>query len=372
MVKRIAPFVLVCCVLLAAFAAVCESLRPSLPDALSQLSVTSAQKSNGFVQKARFTFKVGATGGEAGVMRQEGASPNSAEPIAQPIAQPIAETRSLERRADTCASARSMLLEISAWDRNGQHFREVPVWQLLNRQAFFFISGMTIDADGSPNAYHPLRARDDARDDTGNDAGLDELANAGTPGHWNGIITDRDGDPLVQQETDPFPGYYISCTSLSDKSKTFRDPTRFVDASKIPYVVLPQDIADRGGARLGDFAVVVNLRNGKSSFAIYADIGTLGEGSVQLANALDIQSDARHGGESDGILYLLFPGSGNRRPRTIAEIQSAGEKLLMDHRDEMANLPSCVESDNPEGNQELGALRVNWTASLPNSGDSTH
>ena len=249
---------------------------------------------------------------------------------------------------------------------------------------------MTIDADGSPNAYHPPVAADGAGDvvgdNAGDDAGLDELSNAGEPGHWNGIITDENGQPLIQQARDPFPGYYISCTSLSDKTKTFRDPTRYVDASKIPYVVLPQDVADRGGARLGDFAVVVNLRNGKSSFAIYADIGTLGEGSVELANALGIQSDARHGGESDGILYLLFPGSGNRRPRTIAEIQSEGEKLLlnqreidrrdmdqkMDQRNEITKLSTCMEGDDPEGNAESGVIRVNWTASLPNSGDRAH
>jgi Fungal chitosanase of glycosyl hydrolase group 75 len=261
----------------------------------------------------------------------------------------VGQPRALAGRANACASARLMLLHTSAWERGGQQFREVPVWQLLDRQAFFFISGMTIDADGSPNAYHPIDAANDGADD----AGLDALANAGKPGDWNGIITDRDGDPLIQQERDPYPGYYISCTSLSDKTKTFSDPTRYVDASKIPYVVLPQEIADRGGARLGDFAVVVNLGNGKSSFAIYADIGTLGEGSVALANALGIQSDARHGGESDGILYLLFPGSGNRRPRTIGEIQSAGEKLLIDQWDEMTKVSSCVEHDNAEGNGEF-------------------
>jgi hypothetical protein len=367
MVKRIAPFVLVCCVLLAAFAAVCESLRPSFPDAPSQQSVTSAQKSNVFVQKARFAFRFG------------GASTHLAEPIAEsgllerPAKDgPAKDGRAKETPANTCAAARSTLLDISAQDRNGQHVRGVPVWQLPNRRAFFFISGMTIDADGSPNAYHPLGAGNHAGSDAGNDTGLDELANAGEPGNWNGIITDQKGDPLIQQETDPSPGYYISCTSLSDKTKMFRDPTRYVDASKIPYVVLPQDIADRGGASLGDFAVVVNLRNGKSSFAIYADIGTLGEGSVELANALGIQSDARHGGESDGILYLLFPGSGNRRPRTLVEIQSEGEKLVMDQRIEMTKLSTCVESDNPEKNAESGALRVNWTESLPNSGDSRH
>jgi hypothetical protein len=259
----------------------------------------------------------------ADVKQFEGAWQNAAEPWV------------LEGRANSCASSRSTLLDAVAWDREGQHFHEVPFWQLPDSQAFFFVSGMTIDADGAPNAYHP------------DDTGLDELANAGVPAHWDGIVTDRDGSPSIQQESDPSPGYFVSCTSLSDKTKKFTDPTRYVDASKIAYVVLPQDVADRRGVRLGDFAVVMNLRNSKSSFAIYADIGTLGEGSIALADALGISSDARHGGESGGILYLLFPGSGNLRPRTIGEIQSEGEKLLYHLGPEMKRLSSCVESDDP-------------------------
>ncbi|HEY6372492.1 MAG TPA: glycoside hydrolase family 75 protein [Candidatus Sulfotelmatobacter sp.] len=245
------------------------------------------------------------------------------------------------RQEEGCSSARSMLLDfVDRGSRDEQHFHKVPVWRLPDSQAFFFVSGMAIDADGAPNAYNS------------DDTGLDELANAGVPARWNGIITDRHGNPLIQQENDPFPGYYISCTSLSDESKKFTDPTAYVNASRIPYVVLPQDVAERAGARLGDFAVVMNLRNGKSSFAIYADIGTLGEGSVALADALGVSSDARHGGQSDGILYLLFPDSGNRRPRTIGEIQSEGEKLLH-HWGGMTRLSSCAESDDPDGNGEF-------------------
>jgi hypothetical protein len=228
---------------------------------------------------------------------------------------------------------RSTLLDIAASHRDGQHFRKVPIWQLQDSQAFFFFSGMTIDADGAPNAYNP------------DDTGLDELANAGAPGHWNGIITGQDGIPLIQQKSDPFPGYYISCTSLSDKTKNFTDPTGYVDASMIPYVALPQDLADREGVRLGDLAIVMNLRNGKSSFAIYADIGTLGEGSVALAEALGIRSDARRGGEHEGILYLFFPGSGNLQPRAIGEIQSAGEQLMLHHAGRLKDLSSCAQSD---------------------------
>lgn len=236
---------------------------------------------------------------------------------------------------NSCANARQKLPSITLWDRHEQHIGEVPIWQLPETSAFFFISGMTIDADGAPNAYHP------------DDIGLDELANAGLPSHWNGIITDRHGNPLVQQAGDPFSGYYISCTSLADKTKEFSDPTRYVDATRIPYVALPEAIAESGGAQLGDFAFVVNLRNSKSSFAIYADIGTLGEGSVALAETLGISPNARHGGESDGVLYMFFPGSGNMKPRTTGEIQSEGERLLSDSGG-IENLSTCSEhNDDP-------------------------
>ena len=236
-------------------------------------------------------------------------------------------------RGGKCARVDSMALDIvgrDQGDQEAQRFYDVTVWKSPNGRAFFFISGMTIDADGAPNAYNP------------DDTGLDELANAGAPARWNGLVTDRDGNPLTQQDSDPFPGYYISCTSLSDKTKTFDDPTGYVDASMIPYVALPKDVADWGGAQLGDLAIVINLRNSKWSFAIYADIGTLGEGSVALADVLGIRSDARHGGESDGILYLLFPGSGNLQPRTIGEIQNEGEKSLLDHWSGSKGSYSCV------------------------------
>jgi hypothetical protein len=243
-----------------------------------------------------------------------------------------AETIVEDQFVNSCASARSMPLDIVLWHRDKKYVHEVPIWRFPDRHAFFFISGMSIDADGAPNAYHP------------DDTGLDELANAGSPTRWDGIITDREGSPLIQEESDPFPGYYISCTSLADETKEFTDPTRYVDATEIPYVALPEDLADRGGMRLGDFVFVKNLRNGEWSFAIYADIGTLGEGSIALANALGIWSDARHGGQSDGILYVMFPGSGNLQPRTISEIESGGEKLLS-HWGGIEKLSACAETN---------------------------
>jgi hypothetical protein len=228
---------------------------------------------------------------------------------------------------------RSVLLNFPVAGHDGQNAQDVPIWQLPGSQAFFFLSGITIDADGAPNAYHP------------DNIGLDDLANAGTPDHWDGIMTDNEGNPLIQGLNDPYPGYYVSCTSLSDRTKPRNDPRRYVDASQIPYIVLPGGLARQSGAQLGDFAVVVNLRNGKSAYAIFADVGTLGEGSIALANNLGIWSDAREGGRRGGILYLVFPGSGNRQPRAVEEIQTETEKLLQDWGG-VAKLTSC--SANPE------------------------
>jgi len=219
-------------------------------------------------------------------------------------------------QSSASACERSLLMNFEDF-RHGETVNEVPIWQspapsdsFDAASAVFFQAGMTIDADGAPNAYNP------------ENTGLDDISNAGVPGHWDGVVQDEDGDPYIQGPDDPFPGYYVSCTSLCDRSKRSIDPRRYVDASKIPYVVLPGGLARQAGMRLGDFALVVNLRNDSSSYAIFADVGTLGEGSIALADNLGIHSDARVGGTRGGILYVIFPGSGNGSPRTVEEINS--------------------------------------------------
>src|SRR6516162_11107926 len=101
-----------------------------------------------------------------------------------------------QKRKPECPSTAKSVLHANGY-RDGNHSHEVPIWQLMDTRAFFFVSGMTIDADGAPNAYNP------------GDTGLDALANAGSPSHWDGIVSDREGNPFIQQETDPFPGYYV-------------------------------------------------------------------------------------------------------------------------------------------------------------------
>jgi Fungal chitosanase of glycosyl hydrolase group 75 len=219
--------------------------------------------------------------------------------------------------ADSCP-VKSLLLDFDV-HRFGAVVGQLPIWRLGEEDsAFFFSAGMAIDADGAPNAYNS------------ENTGLDDLSNAGQPGRWDGILQDRDGNPLVQGPDDPFPGYYISCTALADWTKDHLDPTRFVDASKIPYIALPGDLARATGARLGDVATVFNMRNGKFSHAIFADIGALGEGSIALADNLGIWSDARAGGAWGGIVYVVFPGSGDHQPKSVEEINDIAAKLFHD------------------------------------------
>lgn len=177
-------------------------------------------------------------------------------------------------------------------------------------------AGLAVDADGAFRAYNPK-----------NRLGLDTIAHAGHAGDWWALATDTgkaSGRPVLQGKNDPAPGYYVSMTALFDAGNlNERDPRRFVDSVKVPYIVLPT-VALRH-AKLGDFATVVNLRNGKVAGAIVADESgrgvPMGEGSIALAKALGIDSDPRTGGIEHGVAYVIYAGSGNGKPRGVGEIR---------------------------------------------------
>jgi hypothetical protein len=200
-----------------------------------------------------------------------------------------------------------------------------------NPANFRFTAGMAIDADGAPNAYHPEDI----------EAALDYLRNAGKPGNWWALVTDNDkptGNPIIQGSRDLFPGYYISTTTLEDKTRARTDPSRYLNPLTVPYFVLPQKLAKEFGAEVGDFGVVIKRGKDRSEdkrvFAIYGDVGPpgiLGEGSIALAKALGVPANPKTGGTSeeiDYIDYIVFPGSGNGKPRSIEEINAKGGPLL--------------------------------------------
>jgi hypothetical protein len=187
--------------------------------------------------------------------------------------------------------------------------------------AVLFHAGMYIDADGAPNAYGP------------HNRGLDFTANAVRGGRFLSVALDPDGRPVIQR-SGRFKGYYVSTTSLHNAAGSAANPGTYVDARKIPYIVLPPEFMKQFGVALGDLAVVTNQRNGKSSFAIFADVGPhgkIGEGSVALARSLGLKDDPRHGGTGNpDITYLVFPksGRGPGKLRSAGEIRSSTQRVF--------------------------------------------
>lgn len=166
-----------------------------------------------------------------------------------------------------------------------------------------FVAKAAIDADGAYRAYHPVSRR-----------GLDNLKHAGGPGNWWGIVTDANGKPFVQKETDPAPGYYVSATAYEWKGFKEHDPKRYVDSETVPFVVVSPVIRRAAkGVVLGCKAIITNTKTGQSVHAVVADIGPkpkIGELSMAAAIALGINPSPRDGGTEEKIIrYEIFPGT---------------------------------------------------------------
>jgi len=191
------------------------------------------------------------------------------------------------------------------------HFNKTTVFRIVGFPITCFQAGMAIDADGSPRAYHP------------DNTGLDDLKHGGYPGSWWGVATSNElttGEPIIQKASDPFPGYYVSTTSLIDERFEYQNPLRYVNAEEIPYFVLPDHFSP--SIQLGDIAWIYNTHNAQHSFAIFADVGPdVGEGSMYLGKKLGIDDDPRYGGIDAGILYFIFDGSGNGNGQHVTEKQ---------------------------------------------------
>ena len=187
---------------------------------------------------------------------------------------------------------------------------------------------MDVDVDGAPTAYGPPTKET-----------LDDLRNAHSMGRLDApivgyLIEDAPPhNPVVQGPQDPAPGYYVSQTAFEDESvENERDPRRYVDATKINYVVLGHEAREKG-ARLGDFVAVYSQRTHRSVFGIVGDSGNPSgdEGSLHLLQALGYRF---HNGKDDAvedaeIVIRFFPGSNpeHRFFRKQAALDKAAEEM---------------------------------------------
>ncbi len=102
----------------------------------------------------------------------------------------------------------------------------------------------------------------------------------------------KDGYPCLHDGGSTVPGYFITATTLTQKSEVRPDgcaPTRYIDALEIPFFVLPG--GNIGTAQLGDIIIgfYKNGRTERLAFGIAADAGPVeqfGEGSVAFNRIL--------------------------------------------------------------------------------------
>lgn len=145
---------------------------------------------------------------------------------------------------------------------------------------------------------------------------LDDLANAGHAGNWWGVLTDNgrgNGNPLIQDSTQPSPGSFISTTSyefskLPDGTPLMiRDVNRYLDAGAVKFIVVPGKFRKSvPGIVLGCYCEVE--REGKTVAGIVGDIGPdFGEASIAMCKEFDASATPR-GSNIGECTYRIFPG----------------------------------------------------------------
>jgi len=219
----------------------------------------------------------------------------------------------------------------------------IPIYK--GASAVAWESNLAIDADGDPQAYHPsdwgpLRGRAplglDAPENAGAYRGADgrPLASWALVKEWWGIAVGPGGVPIIQTETDPAPGFFVSTTALVDPSVTRVSPARYASSREIPYIAVPPEVLNLG-VRVGDLVHVT--AGGVTVSAVVGDVGPrrkIGEGSIALVRALGLELPARMarilgvpaGGRSrsGGVFFKVFIHSGTGRLLSAAEIQERG------------------------------------------------
>ena len=226
-------------------------------------------------------------------------------------------------------SSKTKLFELKL-DNNAQSLKTI-VWKDNKTKITFFKADFDLDADGSPRAYNPQN--------TGLLHNANGKDNGKLDGNWIAIVL-QNKEPVIQDSAAPNPGYYISTTSLELSGYKKTDAKRYVDAEKFPYVALPGGKARKYaqmGMKYGDVCLVVNMKNKKSMYALFADVGPgaiAGEGSIYLANQLGIKTfidkkgRIRGGTDAKDVLYICMPKSGKKTNDTISlnEIEELGNK----------------------------------------------
>ena len=226
---------------------------------------------------------------------------------------------------------------LSAAQDCGNHSGFSKPWT-LDSAVLFTSKVLNIDADGSPNSYlvdgNGLSCTCD---------GVLALENGkkvtpeSDPKNWQqkcnsawslakktndyrrvaifGFMTDSNNRPLLQGAGDPLPGKaYISATSVGIPDSPDYTQRHYVDAAKVPYVVLSASFVSKYKVKPGSIVIVYRKKTNTYAFAVFADNGSLGEASVKLHQNLGSKPIVRIKGVErakarieDPTLVVVFP-----------------------------------------------------------------
>ncbi|WP_263561183.1 glycoside hydrolase family 75 protein [Paucibacter sp. DJ1R-11] len=238
-------------------------------------------------------------------------------------------------------------------------------------------SKLNVDADGAPNSYlldgkglsytcDGILAMESGKRITpeSNPHDWQKKCNAAwslarSSGNYSGVKifgfqTDSNNKPMIQGAGDPFQGKaYISTTSVSISGAPSGTQRQYVDALKIPYIVLPSKFVYKYKVRPGTLAVVYRKKTNTYAFAVFADSGKLGEASIKLHQDIGgmpivrIKGVKRAKGRiEDSVLMAIFPER-TAAPQTDLdawniEIQEEGAAALQEFGG-LTQLQACAK-----------------------------
>lgn len=190
---------------------------------------------------------------------------------------------------------------------------------------FSWTGHMAICSDGSPYAYRP------------DNTGIDHYGNAGWPNNGGyGLALDPAGQPYRQGPEEGSPNGWVSTTAMNLSGFDESDQRRYVDATRVPYAVLPRNISDLLPARFRDVlrkGDIVHMTRATGGIVVvrglYAEVGpsltldaetVYGEASVYAAEQLEHNPYKLNEqglwrakiGISSGIDYRVYVGTSSR------------------------------------------------------------
>jgi hypothetical protein len=164
-----------------------------------------------------------------------------------------------------------------------------------------YVADLSDDVDGAPHSY---------RLDNNSRLALDDIhASAGWPnGSWTNVLVPDPTDPHKPYVDND--GFCVSMTSYQREGYEKIDRRRYLDATKIPYIVAPGIVRKLcRGILLGCKASITRTTDGKTIEGVTGDFSgySIGEASDFVCKFFDPNLSARNGDERRIYEYKFYP-----------------------------------------------------------------